>query len=198
MKDAKFRLRQQVRSALASMTPEELRTSDDALFARFLALPQVKKAKTFFAFWGVRGREPDTGRLAEQLVSQGKRVALPCTLPQGQMEFRLFISRENLLAGPHGIMEPDRRCPLVPAQAAELILVPALCCDKQGFRLGQGGGFYDRWLSAHSCPSVCLCRQPLLCDALPIEGHDRPVDLVLTELGQWPEGRKGTAISPSP
>ena len=116
----------------------------------------------------------------------------------GQMEFRLFISRENLLAGPHGIMEPDRRCPLVPAQAAELILVPALCCDKQGFRLGQGGGFYDRWLSAHSCPSVCLCRQPLLCDALPIEGHDRPVDLVLTELGQWPEGRKGTAIPPSP
>lgn len=198
MKDAKSRLRQQVRSALASMTPEELRTSDDALFARFLALPQVKKAKTIFTFWGVRGREPDTGRLAEQLVSQGKRVALPCTLPQGQMEFRLFISRENLLAGPHGIMEPDRRCPLVPAQAAELILVPALCCDKQGFRLGQGGGFYDRWLSAYSCPSVCLCRQPLLCEALPIEGHDRPVDLVLTELGQWPEGRKGTAISPSP
>ena len=190
MKDEKSRLRQQVRSALASMTPEELRTSDDALFARFLALPQVKKAKTIFAFLGVRGREPDTGRLAEQLVSQGKRVALPCTLPQGQMEFRLFISRENLLAGPHGIMEPD--------QAAELILVPALCCDKQGFRLGQGGGFYDRWLSAHSCPSVCLCRQPLLCDALPIEGHDRPVDLVLTELGQWPEGRKGTVIPPSP
>ena len=198
MKDAKSRLRQQVRSALTSMTPEELRASDDALFARFLALPQVKKAKTIFAFWGVRGREPDTGRLAEQLVSQGKRVALPCTLPQGQMEFRLFISRENLLAGPHGIMEPDRRCPLVPAQAAELILVPALCCDKQGFRLGQGGGFYDRWLSAHPCPSVCLCRQPLLCDALPIEGHDRPVDLVLTELGQWPEGRKGTVIPPSP
>ncbi len=198
MKDAKSRLRQQVRSALASMTPEELQASDDALFTCFLALPQVKKAKTIFAFLGVRGREPDTGRLAEQLVSQGKRVALPCTLPQGQMEFRLFISRENLLAGPHGIMEPDRRCPLVPAQAADLILVPALCCDKQGFRLGQGGGFYDRWLSAHFCPSVCLCRQPLLCDALPIEGHDRPVDLVLTELGQWPEGRKGTAISPSP
>ena len=58
MTDAKSRLRQQVRSALASMTPEELRASDDALFTRFLALPQVKKAKTIFAFWGVRGREP--------------------------------------------------------------------------------------------------------------------------------------------
>ena len=53
MKDAKSRLRQQVRSTLTSMTPEELRTSDDALFARFLALPQVKKAKTIFAFLGL-------------------------------------------------------------------------------------------------------------------------------------------------
>ena len=180
MKDAKFRLRQQVRSALASMTPEELRTSDDALFARFLALPQVKKAKTIFLFWGVRGREPDTGRLAEQLVSQGKRVALPCTLPQGQMEFRLFISRENLLAGPHGIMEPDRRCPLVPAQAAELILVPALCCDKQGFRLGQGGGYYDRYLAQTRAVRIGVCHDFALLDAVPTQAHDARMDGVVT------------------
>lgn len=186
MSGEKAQLRRQVRAALAAMAPEELRASDDALFTRFLALPQVKKARTVFAFWGVPGREPDTGRLVEQLARQGKRVALPCTLSQGQLEFRLFISREKLAAGPHGILEPDRDCPLIPARAAELILVPALCCDKGGFRLGQGGGCYDRWLAKHPCPSVCLCRRALLRDALPTDTHDYPVDLVLTELDQWP------------
>ena len=56
MAEEKKQLRQQVRKELAALTPQELRASDDALFAKFLALPQVREAKTIFAFWGIPGK----------------------------------------------------------------------------------------------------------------------------------------------
>ena len=69
-------LRRRVRAQLAQLESEQLRREDDAMFARFLALPQVEKAQTLFAFWGIPGREPETGRLVRELTARGKRVGL--------------------------------------------------------------------------------------------------------------------------
>ena len=68
----KGELRRAVRARLSALTPEELVQSDEALFARFLALPQVEEADTIFAFWGIPGKEPDTSRLIGELVRRGK------------------------------------------------------------------------------------------------------------------------------
>ena len=95
----KAALRRQVRLTLDGLSPDALRRSDDALFAAFSALPQVEAASTIFAFWGIPGREPETGRLVQALTARGKRVGLPRMLPGRQMEVRLY--------------DPDR--PLVPA-----------------------------------------------------------------------------------
>ena len=62
-----------------------------------------------------------------------------------------------------------------------LILVPALCYDRLCRRLGQGGGYYDRYLAGYGGATVGLCREGLLQEAVPVEAHDRPVDCVLTE-----------------
>lgn len=66
--EEKKQLRAQVRAQLAALTPQELEESDAALFDRFLALPQVQKADTIFAFWGIAGKEPDTARLIARLT----------------------------------------------------------------------------------------------------------------------------------
>ena len=79
--EEKKQLRAQVRAQLAALTPQELEESDAALFDRFLALPQVQKADTIFAFWGIAGKEPDTARLIARLTDMGKRVCLPRMLP---------------------------------------------------------------------------------------------------------------------
>jgi len=63
----------------------------------------------------------------------------------------------------------------------DLILVPALCYDRRRFRLGQGGGYYDRYLANYRGRTVGLCRDLVLQDALPREATDLPVGLVLTE-----------------
>ena len=84
--EAKKALRAQLRSEMTALTPQEREESDRALFARFLALPQVRQAYTLFLFWGIPGREPETEQLVHVLTRQGKRVGLPRMLPGHQME----------------------------------------------------------------------------------------------------------------
>ena len=192
--EEKGALRRRLRQSLEAMTDRERRESDEALFARFLSLPQVEGADTIFLFWGVPGREPETGRLAEALCRQGKRVGLPRMTPGRGMEVRLYRQDIPLVPAAFGILEPGEDCPLLPPQELALVLVPALCYDRQGFRLGFGGGYYDRWLEGYSGVRIGLCRERVLQDRLPTEPHDQRVDWVVTEQGclsMVPEGKSG-------
>lgn len=179
--EGKAALRRQVRLTLAGLSPEALCRSDDALFAAFAALPQVDSASTLFAFWGIPGREPDTARLIRALTARGKRVGLPRTLPDRQMEVRLYDPDRPLIPAAFGILEPSADAPLLPREDIELALVPAVCYDRRGFRLGFGGGYYDRWLAGFSGTTVGLCRDCVLQDQVPVEEHDCQVELLLTE-----------------
>ena len=177
----KAALRRQVRLTLEGLSPEAVRRGDDALFAAFSALPQVEAASTLFAFWGIPGREPDTGRLIRALTARGKRVGLPRMLPGRQMEVRLYEPDRPLVPASFGILEPLADAPLLARPDIDLALVPAVCYDRSGFRLGFGGGYYDRWLSGFSGFTVGLCRDCVLQDRVPTEDHDCRVDLLLTE-----------------
>ncbi len=150
------------------------------LTERFLALPQVEQAGTVMAFCGV-GREPDTGPLIRALLERGKRVALPVCLPHRGMEARLITSPEQLVTNRYGIPEPDGLCPPVSREEIDVVLVPNVMCDRAGYRLGQGGGYYDRWLAGYRGFTVAICPARRLVDELPREAHDQPVQLVLSD-----------------
>ena len=174
-------LRRQVRAQLAALSPERLRESDRALFGRFLSRPQVQAADTLFLFWGIPGREPETERLVRELTRQGKRVGLPRMLPGHQMEVRQFDLRIPMKQAAFGIWEPSEEAPLLEKKDIALALVPAVSYDRRGYRLGFGGGYYDRWLEDFSGRTAGLCRGVLLQKQVPIEGHDARVEVVLTE-----------------
>ena len=177
----KKELRRRVREELSALSRSELVRSDNALFARFLALPQVEAARTIFAFWGIPGREPDTSRLIGELVKRGKTVGLPRMLPEHRMEVRRFEADRPLVKASFGISEPGEDCPLLEREDIGLVLVPAVCYDRRGFRLGFGGGYYDRWLEHFSGVTVGLCRGAVLRETVPVEAHDAKVDILLTE-----------------
>ena len=162
------------------MTTAERRRSDVVLLQRFLELPWTAEADTLLLFYGV-GSEPDTGHLLLELWRQGKRVLLPKCLPGRAMEARLVRGEDDLRPGTFGIPEPLDACPTVDKGEIDLILVPALCYDLSCRRLGQGGGYYDRYLADYGGRTMGLCRERLLQKELPVEEHDRAVDLVLTE-----------------
>lgn len=177
----KGELRRAVRARLSALTPEELVQSDEALFTRFLALPQVEEADTIFAFWGILGKEPDTSRLIGELVRRGKTVGLPRMLPDRRMEVRRYDPDKPLVTVSFGISEPGEDCPLLAREEIGLALAPAVCYDRRGFRLGFGGGYYDRWLEGFSGVTVGLCREAVLQDRVPTQAHDARVDILLTE-----------------
>lgn len=174
-------LRVDVRKQMEDMSIREMRESDELLFRRFLDLPQVAQAKTILLFWGVTGFELDTARLVDPLYEMGKLVCMPRTLPERQMETRLYRTGDPFDTSSFGVLEPGLSCPLVEKQDIDLALIPAMCYDRRGYRLGFGGGYYDRWLATFQGKTVGLCREALLRDEIPVEEHDRPVQLLLTE-----------------
>lgn len=176
----KAKLRQEVRKRLKAMPLEERQASDAALFAAFLALPELVESKTILLFYGVK-EEPDTSRLIPALLERGKRICLPCSLPEHQMEARLIRQDSVLISGAFQIPEPAQDCPIVRKEELDLILVPNLCCDRLGVRLGQGGGFYDRYLADYEGKTVSLCRSVLLQDRILQERYDQMIQIVLTE-----------------
>lgn len=177
--EEKTLLRGLIRTHLGGLPEEQRWAEDEALFSRFLSCPQVERAKTLLLFCGM-GTEPDTARLFTPLLARGKRLCLPRMLPGRGMEVRQYCPDRPLVKHPFGILEPDEDCPLVDAEEIDLVLVPALCYDRKGFRLGMGGGYYDRWLTRYHGLTVGLCRQALLQDKLPAEAHDRPVNVIIT------------------
>ena len=177
----KKELRLRVREELSALSRSELVRGDNALFARFLALPQVEAAEIIFAFWGIPGKEPDTARLIRELGRRGKTVGLPRMLPGRRMEVRRCDPDRPLVKVSFGISEPGEDCPLIQREDIDLTLVPAVCYDRRGFRLGFGGGYYDRWLEHFSGVTVGLCREAVLQDRVPTEAHDAKVGILLTE-----------------
>ena len=177
----KAALRRRILAQLAGLSPAERERSDAMLFERFLQLPQVQDSRRLLLFLGVPGREPDTARLLPRLLASGYQLALPRMLPEHGMEFRRYDPDRPLVQARFGIREPGEDCPLVPKDWGEVILVPGAAFDREGCRLGFGGGYYDRWLPGFPGFRVGLCREAALHDRLPREPHDCRVDRVLTE-----------------
>lgn len=150
------------------------------MLQRFLSLPELENSQTVMLFYGVKG-EPDTRVAINELLQRGKRVVLPRCIPERQMQARFITKESILLPGAYGIPEPGEDCPLAEKKEIDLVLVPNLCCDKSGFRLGHGGGYYDRFLTDFPGVSVALCPEERLAEQLPAEETDIPVDIVLTQ-----------------
>lgn len=174
-------LRVSIRKELTAMPTAKMQASDAALFEKLLALPEVAQAKTISLFWGITGLEPDTSRLAPQLLVDGKRICLPRIISDFGMELREYTPDCPMARTSFGILEPTIECPLVEKHEVDLVIVPALCYDRKGFRLGYGAGHYDRWLSDYTGHTVGMCREISLQDEVPVEAHDKPVQIIVTE-----------------
>ncbi|MFR2155883.1 MAG: 5-formyltetrahydrofolate cyclo-ligase [Evtepia gabavorous] len=179
-------LRGQMRQALAeSATRRACRTESSS---SGFGPPPLAQAQTVMLYYGV-GHEIRTEGLIQTLLDQGKTVCLPKCLPENQMEARAITSLEDLAPDRYAIPAPKDTCPVVEREKLDLILVPGLCFDSRGSRLGQGGGYYDRYLEDYDGVTIGLCREDFFQVNLPREPLDAWVRFVLTEEGQvWPMG----------
>ena len=96
------------------------------------------------------------------------------------MEARIIQSLDELEPDAYGIPAPKDACPVLEREKIDLILVPGLCFDSKGNRLGQGGGYYDRYLNRTRAVRVGVCHDFALLDAVPTQTHDARRDGVVT------------------
>jgi 5-formyltetrahydrofolate cyclo-ligase len=180
-------LRSSVRVAERELSGDYKARSGAELTARLLALPDYLCADTVFCFVGTE-REIDTRPVLEDALRRGKTLCVPLCVGSGSMELRQIASLRQLFPGAYGILEPQADCPAVSADEVDFAVIPCVSCDRAGHRLGQGGGYYDRFLSAYRAPAVLVCRERLLRDEIPMEPHDCRIPWVLTENGLYEDG----------
>ena len=148
--------------------------------ARLLVLKEWQDAESVFCYVGT-DRELDTAGILEAALQEGKRLAVPKINGKGIMTAREIFSLKELSPGHMGILEPSDTAPVLAGEELSLVIVPGLAFDPEGFRLGYGGGYYDRYLKGLSACTIGLCREACLCSRLPRESHDIHVRMVLTE-----------------
>jgi 5-formyltetrahydrofolate cyclo-ligase len=128
--------------------------------------------------------EIDTRKLIEKCLGAGKRVAVPLTGVHS-IEFYEINDFADLSQGKFGILEPLKTCKTANiSNTNTFCVVPALACDRSGFRLGYGKGYYDRFLAEFRGVSAALCYECNIMQ-LPLEPHDAAVNMIITERGSF-------------
>jgi 5-formyltetrahydrofolate cyclo-ligase len=181
----KSELRRTMLARRAAMDAEARAAADRVLLAAVTSLPEYAAADMIFCYVSVAD-EPDTRALIADTLARGKRVCVPLCLSAGVMRAQEIAGPDDLTAGAYGaygIPEPKAHCPSVSPEEIGLVIVPCVCCDREGYRLGYGGGFYDRWLERRPAPAAVLCFESMLAPAIPHEPHDRRMDIVVTDAG---------------
>ena len=157
-----------------------------AIALKLRRLQFYRKAKTLLVTVAFDG-EVETLGIIEQALADGKRVAVPALRKRSRRMTLVEIGlpkKDLVFKGPHGIPQPQvRRHRIMRPEKLDLILVPAVAFDRQGHRLGRGGGYFDRFLAQvpTEIPRVGLCFRFQLMKKLAVESHDQPVSKVITE-----------------
>ncbi len=164
-----------------------------ALGRRILDLLGKHPLLTVGFYWPLPGEFDARATIAAWLEEDPRRrAALPVIAqPHTPLAFRTWTPDAAMRTGHHRIPEPADGAAVVP----DLLLIPCLGFDKAGFRLGYGGGYYDRTLAAwpnDALPAtIGVAYEACAIDALPRESHDRPLDWIVTECFAYRSGAAG-------
>lgn len=177
---AKLALRKQMRAIRAALPASACEARSKRIADRILALDEVRDARTILAFASIRN-EVRTRALIEALHAAGKTVALPRVVDDALVLHRVNRG-DNLEEGSFSVPEPSPAAPVVEPASVEVALVPALAVDSRGYRIGYGGGFYDRLLPQLRDARTCAVAFDFqLIAEVPELPFDEAVDIVVTD-----------------
>ncbi len=178
----KQRIRKEVLQARNSLTQDERDRMSACIYDRFCAIEQVKHCSSLMMFLSF-GSEVNTDQIIRWAWQQGKRVLVPRCKPETrEMVIYAIASFEEVQPGYFGIREPlqDVLEP-VAKQEIDLVAVPAVAFDRKGYRVGYGGGYYDRFLASMNVPTIGLIFSCQLVLEVPTDKYDLPVQGIVTE-----------------
>ena len=176
----KSELRKQVLPEMKALPRQQKQAMVQALTDQFLKHPFYQEAKVIATYLSFP-HEFQTQELIEQALRDCKKVLIPKTYSKGRMDFVIY-DPQQLVKTSFGLLEPQGDLGEVDASQIDLIHVPGLAFTREGYRIGYGGGYYDRYLkhfTGHTLSTVYPCQ---IRDFIP-EDHDIPVQEVLIDEG---------------
>lgn len=174
-------LRQRMLQRRQNRPAQQQTRIDGAVFRQLVQLPVLINSKVIFLYCSVK-KEISTYAYMDYALSCGKTVCVPRCGAAGTMEAHQIISRTDLRVGKFGIPEPDGRLPVIPPDQIEAVIAPCLCADAAGYRLGYGGGYYDRFLArAPHAAVVVLCPADCIVPTVFPQAHDIRCTQIVTE-----------------
>lgn len=176
----KTALRKHMLAARRALNADARALWDRALCGQVLAWQQKNKVQTLGVYWPLRD-EPDLHPAYAELARRGVRLLLPVVVQKdAALEFAEWAIGEAMVKDAMGVAVPAglRMAPYPPA-----LLVPCLGYNRHGYRLGYGGGFYDRTLARTPRPATVGIAYSCLAADFPDDTHDIALDVVLTERG---------------
>lgn len=181
----KNEIREKFKEIRNGYTDEKRMEYDEKIANRVISSITFRHCKNVLLY-ASKEKEIDTDKIFEQAVSAGKKVFYPKCFEDGIMKFYKVESKDDLKGGEFNISEPDGTSEeFVNSCEPSLCIVPALIFDKEGYRIGYGKGFYDRFLSKFKGVSIGLAYRELIQDKLPRGHFDRHVDVIVTDKGVY-------------
>ena len=172
----KAELRKQVLQKMKALSQKQKQAMDRVLTERFLNHPFYQDAKAIATYLSFP-HEFQTQGLIDQALKDGKKVLIPKTYPKGRMEFVVY-DPQQLKKTSFGLLEPQGDLEVVDASQIDLIHVPGLAFTREGYRIGYGGGYYDRYLENFAGQTMSTI-YPCQIQNFNSEDHDIPVQEVL-------------------
>lgn len=190
IREQKNILRKMYSSRRAAIADAEHREFSRKIAEHFFDSRFYKEAESVLLYLSIN-REVRTRAMVDRILKDGKRLALPQCFDNGRMTFRYIDSTDCLVKGKFSAPEPSNDCEEYTGALPAVCVVPAIAFDKEGYRLGYGKGYYDRYLSRFDgIVSLGFCFEELLVDGLPHGVFDASCDAVITEKGVYYTGEK--------
>lgn len=183
----KIDLRKQYLERRAAIPPDKRKIRDEKICKNIIASAAYRYADILLLYYPIKG-EIDILPVMEAALSAGKKVAFPrCCAEDHSMTFYYTSSKEDFEKGSYGLQEPFTDLPVFDPDEINsknvLCIVPAVVYDHRGYRVGYGGGYYDRFFGKHKPASIGVVYNEFILKSVPHGKYDISVDVVVNERG---------------
>lgn len=176
----KKQLRKELLNRQSSLSPEYKKAASEKIAGRVFKNRDYLEADAIFIYSGMEN-EVDTSIIICDALKRGKRVAVPKVLSLRHMEAWRINSVQDLEPGKYGILEPKERSEIIKPEAIDLVFVPCVSFNMEGYRLGYGGGFYDTFLPQGNFKKIIIAFHKMMQEDIPADKFDIKADGIITE-----------------
>jgi 5-formyltetrahydrofolate cyclo-ligase len=180
----KIFLREQILEIRKNLNDQNVESYSNIIINTLLKSELYKKASNIMSYVSFNN-EVNTHRFIVKAIEDGKKISVPYIDNKNKIMLPCLIDDiDELVPGYFGILSPDpNKLKIIDAKSIDLVIVPGACFDINGYRIGYGGGYYDKFLPLlrKDASSIGLAFSFQVIDKVPYEKYDIPVDFIVTE-----------------